>query len=484
VDNHDFLLSRCRILSVDHHPDTTVNVAFFPPGQDNSSDAAYAISVWSVPHNLSLEDLRNLMYEWDVDTGVGWQLKNGVVPAHLSQGQCNNIVRRMMDCGAVDRQDGEDPTPTKWFVLTHASPDMFAERDVLRDLEEVGLVRCVHELGECSHWVLTFHGLVHVVAATQRIMNPRPVFARRDVDQDQWSRYELIDYLFENGWSLCLSKRSARRAIRPPPYSLDQPKQYFLKRGQQTLSKAYLLALAYGENICKDGVAIEHFQADKYYVRLLGGETVLSIEDDNEGQVLPPLPPVPGSPGTECDGDLMNILFSPATPEALATPTPTPVDEIFFSPTTPPAEPDVDCLFEPPTLVAPASAVNDMEAAPDALAPPSPEAVAIAARKHVNSSQWGMCFHLTQRLNRGSPSLQMTCLVHSEWKDRRRCTKGLSFTAWDPDSLDLAVRRLKAWALKAATMTEEQHRGRSSVPPIDGLPAESVLDEQLIQSSA
>jgi len=95
-----------------------------------------------------------------------------------------------------------------------------------------------------------------------------------------------------------------------------------------------------------------------------------------------------------------------------------------------------------------------------------------------------MCFHLTQRLNRGSPSLQMTCLVHSEWKDRRRCTKGLSFTAWDPDSLDLAVRRLKAWALKAATMTEEQHRDRSSVPPIDGLPAESVLDEQLIQSSA
>ena len=226
-----------------------MNVAFFPPGQDNSSDAAYAISVWSVPHNLSLEDLRNLMYEWDVDTGVGWQLKNGVVPAHLSQGQCNNIVRRMMDCGAVDRQDGEDPTPTKWFVLTHASPDMFAERDVLRDLEEVGLVRCVHELGECSHWVLTFHGLVHVVAATQRIMNPRPVFARRDVDKDQWSRYELIDYLFENGWSLCLSKRSARRAIRPPPYSLDQPKQYFLKRGQQSLSKAYLLALAYCEYI-------------------------------------------------------------------------------------------------------------------------------------------------------------------------------------------------------------------------------------------
>lgn len=142
-------------------------------------------------------------------------------------------------------------------------PDSAARAAVIAHLEaEYVCTESPHrltELGQCK------------LVLCQTICNPKNALSRRDVLPSAMSRWELMSFLFSEGWSL-QSKPPQRggRKKSLPPYQFPDGEKFFYcstTSASQQLGRLYMLALATAADHRKP---VPHQQPQRVYAELLG----------------------------------------------------------------------------------------------------------------------------------------------------------------------------------------------------------------------
>ena len=112
------------------------------------------------------------------------------------------------------------------YVVSHEDVGMAFHLAVLHELHEKGVARKLREGEDHSTWELTAYG-VSILRLVVMLQNPVAALTPRcSVPLREWTTWELVDHLQDNGWVIDASWGSRKP---PSPFALGQPKSLYIK---------------------------------------------------------------------------------------------------------------------------------------------------------------------------------------------------------------------------------------------------------------
>ena len=118
-----------------------------------------------------------------------------------------------------------------------------AEEDTLKTLQSHELVKCVAGPGGSSHWQVTTKG-VQVLQTRLLLSKQTPALVVRDVPLQELFIWELLSLCSSQGWLLQIRGAGRGAGPKPAPYRSGGRKDLWVRLGDQSVSRSYLLALS------------------------------------------------------------------------------------------------------------------------------------------------------------------------------------------------------------------------------------------------
>ena len=142
------------------------------------------------------------------------------------------LIKRMVDAEAVSPSSNV-------LVLTHSS----GEQEALTHLQSIGVVACLASLDSgVSHWQLTDVGMKSL--QTRLVLSqPKHALVARDVPPHEMLTWELLNVLLSSGWEMSVRARGRGAGPKPAPYRSGGAKVWWIRGGDQSVHREYLLAL-------------------------------------------------------------------------------------------------------------------------------------------------------------------------------------------------------------------------------------------------
>jgi hypothetical protein len=425
--------------------------------------------VWTLPKGMAPDEVRNTVYEW----GMAGTSFIPVHPFPAPAGSADHValVSGMLKLGQCDMRG----LSTKPLVLAHCDAVAHNTLGLLRDLEELCLAICWVVQDGRSEWMLR-PSVLRYFSVCFELKGLSPVFHRRDVEKSQWSEWELLDYMCSMGWHLAFapsrdSRKKTKAGAKPgiDPYVVGGPRIFYTRPGKHVPFK-YLLALASAADLKELGIqSISHFLRQKDYDKLLRGKPI----DDSDGEANAKHDDEHAM-AIECDGDeWMDPSVAASAPAAKRRRSVVPAltDEEATSSSSGSSSTSSSSSSSSSSS---ASDADDADAGGDSpaidvaesehdgsggIAEKDAQAIEPAPVPQLCSAYWGDTFFLTvSQLGTPGARLMMTCLAHSTWRDKTRCTRSLP-VAIDNSNLAQGRLQLKDWALQAwMTTGREEHQ--------------------------
>ena len=172
-----------------------------------------------------------------------------------------DMLKRILAAEAV-------PNSGNMLVLTPNDE----EQQSLSHLQDCGMVTChvAHDNG-LSQWCLSSEGMQRL--ETRLILSsPQDALLVRDVPRPEMMTWELLKSLIDAGWELHIRNRGRGAGPKPPAYRLGADKIWWIRCGEQSVCREYLLALLLASEGPSEQMAtreVPHFGKTTFYMELV-----------------------------------------------------------------------------------------------------------------------------------------------------------------------------------------------------------------------